>query len=58
MGGEHSWTYIYTPELLDRLKGDNLLQEIIPVVALVAITLADCAWYGGAGGGQQTNLSA
>ncbi|KAB8302750.1 hypothetical protein EYC80_006101 [Monilinia laxa] len=28
------YTYIDTPELLNRVKSDNFLQEIIPVVAL------------------------
>lgn len=27
-------TYIYAPEFLDRVKIDNLLQQIVPVLAL------------------------
>lgn len=32
-------TYVDTPELLDGIKGDDLLQKIVPVVALSRVVL-------------------
>lgn len=34
-------TYVNTPELLYRLEGDDLLQQVIPVVALAAGRLGE-----------------
>lgn len=39
-------TYIDAPELFDRVEGDDLLQKVIPVVALLLIQ-AVSEWQSG-----------